>query len=259
MTDAAWTGRHRFFIPPESLDGDIVRFAREQSHQIARVLRIDASEPVIVLTGDGREYLVELTEISPKASFGQITDQRSAPGKAGLAISLYQAVLPRERFELALSKATEVGIEHFIPLKTQRAVARIQEQDWIGRERRLQSLAREAAEQSQRADIPSIGAPVDFSNALRQACATGPTLVAWERGASDLDRGSFRQMARDTRGNISILVGPEGGFTPDEISEAEAAGATLVWLGPRILRAETAGVVLAAILLYESGDLGFPP
>jgi 16S rRNA (uracil1498-N3)-methyltransferase len=257
MSDSAWTGRHRFFIAPEAIDGDVVRFSREQSHQMARVLRVGVREPVVVLTGDGQEYLVELGEIDPKSSTGLIIDRRSATGSTRLAISLYQAMLPRERFELALTKATEVGIERFIPLRTQRTVARIQDQDWPGREKRLQAIAREAAEQSERAVVPSIGAPVDFSAAVAQACADGPVLIAWERGERNLDRDALRKLARNQHGVVSILVGPEGGFTPDEIAASQRLGTRLVWLGPRILRAETAGVVLASILLYESGDLGF--
>jgi 16S rRNA (uracil1498-N3)-methyltransferase len=259
MSDSAWVGRHRFFISPEAIKGDDVQFNREQSHQLTRVLRVGAAEPVIVLTGDGQEHLVELNEINPKASTGQIIDRRSAAGSTRLSISLYQAMLPRERFELALTKATEVGIARFIPLRTQRTVARIHEQDWGAREKRLQAIAREAAEQSEREAAPSIGPPLDFSMAAAQACADGPTLIAWERGDSSLTRETLRDLARGPRGVVSILVGPEGGFTPAEVSAAQELGAWPVWLGPRILRAETAGVVLASILLYESGDLGFSP
>jgi 16S rRNA (uracil1498-N3)-methyltransferase len=138
-------------------------------------------------------------------------------------------------------------------------VARIQEQDWASREKRLQAIAREAAEQSERASTPAIGPPVDFSEAVSQACANGPTLIAWERGVTSLGRSALRELARDPRGAMSLVIGPEGGFTPREVLSAQDLGARPVWLGPRILRAETAGVVLASILLYESGDLGFPP
>ena len=257
MNDSTWTGRHRFFIAPEGIDGDVVRFDREQSHQLTRVLRLHMREPLVVLTGDNQEYLVELVEIHPKATRARIVDRRPAQGNPGLAISLYQALLPRERFELALTKSTEVGIARFVPLRTQRTVARIQEHDWMSREKRLQALAREASEQSERPRIPSIGAPIEFSNAVHQACAEGPTLIAWERADTSLDRNELCELAHDPRRIVSVLVGPEGGFTPDEISAAEGLGARLLWLGPRILRAETAGVVIASILLYESGDLGF--
>jgi 16S rRNA (uracil1498-N3)-methyltransferase len=212
-----------------------------------------------VLTGDGEERLVQLTEIDAIACVGEIVERRPAPGRARLAITLYQALLPRERFELALTRSTEVGIARFVPMRTQRTIARMQPQDWASREKRLQALAREAAEQSERAAIPSIGAPVDFSEAVRQAGAEGPALIAWERGEKRLDREALRRVARGPSGRVSVLVGPEGGFTSDEIATAREMGVQRVWLGPRILRAETAGVVLASILLYESGDLGILP
>jgi 16S rRNA (uracil1498-N3)-methyltransferase len=258
MSESAWNGRHRFFVVPEAIRGDIVQFSREQSHQLARVLRVGLREPVVILTGDGQEYLVELSDIDPKASSGQLVDRRSAPGSPRLAISLYQSMLPRERFELALTKATEVGVGRFIPLITQRTIARVQERDWAGREKRLQAIAREAAEQSERAVVPMISPPIDCTQAVKQACADGPALIAWERGDHSMSRDALRELVRDPGRVVSILVGPEGGFSVEEICAAKELGANLVWLGPRILRAETAGLVLASILLYESGDLGFP-
>jgi 16S rRNA (uracil1498-N3)-methyltransferase len=259
MRESAWNGRHRFFVATEAIRGNVVHFSREQSHQLARVLRVGLGERVVILTGDGQEYLAELTGIDSKGSSGQLVDRRPAPGTARLAISLYQSMLPRERFELALTKATEVGITRFIPLITQRTIARIQARDWAGREKRLQTIAREAAEQSERAAVPLIKPPAEFAQAVQQACADGPTLIAWERGDHTMRREALRDLARNPGGLASILVGPEGGFTPQEVLSAKELGVNLVWLGPRILRAETAGVVLAAILLYESGDLGFPP
>jgi 16S rRNA (uracil1498-N3)-methyltransferase len=248
-------GRHRLFVTPATVDEHSVHFDRDQSHQLARVLRVGRQEPVVVLTGDGQEFLVELRQVDPKACIGEIVDRRLAAAKPRLAVSLYQALLPRERFELALTKATEVGIERFTPVRTRRVVARFEESGWPARESRLVALAREASEQSERGALPSIGKPMAFAEAVRQACSAGPTLIAWERGAAELTRSELRTMAA-AAGQISIFVGPEGGFTPEEIAAGRELGAGAVWLGPRILRAETTGLVLAAILLYESGDLG---
>lgn len=259
MTESAWTGRHRFFLQPEALHDGLVHFDREQSHQLTRVLRIAEKEPVIVLAGDGQERLVTLTAIDRRATIGRIIAQRPAPSAPRLAVSLYQAMLPRDRFELALTKATEVGIDRFIPLSSERVIARLHDRDWPTREARLVAIAREASEQSERPNVPSIGAPIALPGAVRQACSDGPTLIAWERCAGSLRQAEVRAFARDNSGAISIFVGPEGGFTAHEIAMAEGLGASPVWLGPRILRAETAGVVLASILLYESGDLGFTP
>jgi 16S rRNA (uracil1498-N3)-methyltransferase len=258
MSESAWTGRHRFFIQPEAIDDQIVRFDREQSHQITRVLRITETEPVIVLADDGLERLVMLTAIDRRSTIGRIIEQRPARAAPKLAITLYQAMLPRERFELALTKATELGINRFVPIITDRVIVRLNERDWPSREARLVAIAREASEQSERPSIPTIGAPTGFVEAVGQSLSEGPALLTWERGAASPGQAEIRALAGNHSG-ISIFVGPEGGFTPDEIALAEKLGVSLVWLGPRILRAETAGVILASILLYESGDLGFPP
>src|SRR5215212_2636777 len=115
MTESAWTGRHRLFVTPATVKDQSIHFDRDQSHQIARVLRVSRQEPLVVLTGDGQEFLVELRQIDPKACIGEIVDRRLAAAMPRLAVSLYQALLPRERFELALTKATEIGIERFTP------------------------------------------------------------------------------------------------------------------------------------------------
>src|SRR5215212_3539491 len=115
MTDSAWTGRHRLFVTPAAVEDSFVHFDRDQSHQLARVLRVTPQEPIVVLTGNGQEFLVELRQIDPKACIGEIVDRRLAAAMPRLSICLYQALLPRERFELALTKATEIGIERFTP------------------------------------------------------------------------------------------------------------------------------------------------
>jgi 16S rRNA (uracil1498-N3)-methyltransferase len=213
------------------------------------------NEPLIVLTGNGREYLVDMVDLSPKASLGRIVDERESADQPRLLITLYQALLPRERFEQALSRSTETGISRFVPMRTHRTVAKIDDRDWSGRSERLRAIAREAAEQSERSRVPEIGAPMSFGSAIDAAVRSGATLVAWERGETSLDRDRLAADVNGPGGAVSIVIGPEGGFTDDEIALATSRGAQLVWLGPRILRSETAGMILTALLLHESGDM----
>jgi 16S rRNA (uracil1498-N3)-methyltransferase len=253
-----WGHHHRFFVEPSAIEGQTVRFTRDQSHQLTRVLRIGEDEPVIVLTGDRLEHLVQIVDASPKACLGAILDSRDSADHPGPTITLYQAFLPRERFEQALSKSTEIGISGFVPIRTQRTVAKIDERDWPGRSERLTSIAREAAEQSERARVPQIGPPMSFPSAIDLAVQSGVALVACERGKTSITRDELARVANGLEG-VSLFIGPEGGFTEEEIALAASRGAMLVWLGPRILRAETAGPILTALLLHEAGDMGIRP
>ncbi len=259
MSARGWGHHHRFFVEPSAIEDQSVRFTRDQSHQLIRVLRVGQNEPVIALTGDGVEHLVQIVDASPRACFGTILDSRDSADHPVLTITLYQALLPRERFEQALSRSTETGISGFVPIRTQRTVAKIDERDWPGRSERLTAIAREAAEQSERARVPQIGPPTTLPSAIDLAVQSGVALVAWERGKTSITRHELARVANGSEGVVSVFIGPEGGFTEDEITLAASRGAMLVWLGPRILRAETAGPILTALLLHEAGDMGIRP
>ncbi|MFN0072287.1 MAG: RsmE family RNA methyltransferase [Chloroflexota bacterium] len=259
MTQRSWPARHRFFVSESAINGNIVTFDRERSHQIARVLRIGPNEPVVILANDGLERLVRLTEIHQKACVGTIVEQRNAASEPALSITMYQALLPRERFEQALSKATEIGVSRFVPLRAERCVARIDDREWPGRHERLNAIVREAAEQCERALVPRIDPPVELASALDDARARGPVLVLWERGDQTVSITSLRTLTDDAPRHVSIIVGPEGGFTAEEIATARDLQVQLVWLGPRILRSETAGPVLAALVLFATGEMGLSP
>jgi 16S rRNA (uracil1498-N3)-methyltransferase len=113
----------------------------------------------------------------------------------------------------------------------------------------------EAAEQCERGIVPEVTPPLRFPDALAASVRAGPTLVAWERETERSIRDGLQAALADGPGSLSLVVGPEGGFTSSEITLARDAGALTVSLGPRILRTETAGPVLAALVLYEAGDL----
>jgi 16S rRNA (uracil1498-N3)-methyltransferase len=121
---------------------------------------------------------------------------------------------------------------------------------------RWRRIVTEAAEQCERGVVPAVAPPMRFGDALAEAMASGPTLVAWEREREHSIQAGLREALAGP--SLSLMVGPEGGFSSLEISVARDAEALTVSLGPRILRTETAGPVLAALALYEAGDLTPP-
>lgn len=256
MSAADWSGRHRFFVEPKTLDRVEVVFDRAQSHQLARVLRARPGEMIVALDGSGAEYLVRLTDRDGRSVRGEILERRDGLGEPRLPLTLCQALLPREALELSLQKGTESGISRFRPVVTQRVVARASAADWGGRHDRLIRIAREAAEQSERARVPLVESPIPLPEALARAADEGPVLAAWERGVSEPLRPCLRRVLDGDPPHITLLIGPEGGFTPEELELMRRHSAHLVWLGRRILRAETAGAILASVVLYEAGEMG---
>jgi 16S rRNA (uracil1498-N3)-methyltransferase len=251
---------HRFFVEPGDLAGDVVELDGPLAHQVARVLRLRDGDRVVLLDGSGREGEVELVAVTPSRVRGVVRETRVSGGEPRLAVALYQALVPREKLELVIQKGTEVGVSAFVPVACERSLVRRGDGPDAGRLERWGRIAREAAEQSRRGRVPEVRAPLRFPDALAEATAAGPTLVAWEGERARPARTALRELlgappAGRERGRLSLFVGPEGGFAPSEIQAARERGAATISLGPRILRTETAGPILAALALYEAGDL----
>lgn len=252
---------HRFFIPASWVRGNEVKISGPQAHQIARVLRMHSGDKVIVLDNSGWEIHTRLTHVEQNAVNGEVIRRRLSAAEPRTKISLYQGVLKSNRFEFSLQKGTEVGIVEFTPVVAERCV--IRDLDAVEKKsRRWESIIQEAAEQCRRGRKPALRPTTFFLQACDQARNSGGlSLIPWEEGSQPgLHKVLHDTPAGEEQGRppltINLFVGPEGGFTPEEIAQGQRYGLIPVTLGPRILRAETAGIVAAAAILYELGDLG---
>jgi 16S rRNA (uracil1498-N3)-methyltransferase len=219
-----------------------------------RVLRLRPGERVIAFDGLGNEYTVSLTNLRDEQAIGTIESQSSLATEPSLQLTLYQALLPREKFELVLQKATELGVSTFVPLATERSLVPPASLD-AARLQRWRRIVEESAEQSGRGGVPAVKSPQSLKDALAEVQGQ-PALLAWERESQRGLRQTLTELRKgDELTELALFVGPEGGFSPAEADSARESGLTTVSLGPRILRAETAGPVLAALVLYELGEL----
>lgn len=240
---------HRFFLPPECFSAGSVAFPPPQAHQLREVLRLRPGDRVVALDNSGWEHEVELLELGKSAATGAILDKRLCPSEPEIKIALFQALLKNDRFEFVLQKGTELGVSAFVPLLSERYVAR---EPNLARYDRWQRIIAEAAEQSQRGRLPALEPPRPFAEACRQASSLA--LIPWE-GERTLSlhqalEGSTKPEA------VSLFIGPEGGFTAGEIEMARACGLVPVSLGRRILRAETAALAAISAVLYHCGEMG---
>lgn len=244
---------HRFFVPPQSVEGRTVTLVGQIAHQLTNVLRMSPGDRIIVLDNSGWQMETELTEVQTYKVVGQVVRRSLARGEPKIKVTLYQAMLRGDRLEFALQKGTELGVVAFVPMITARCV--IASLDDVNKKlERWRRIVREAAEQSRRGRLPIIEPAMLFMQACERARdAGGLMLLPWEeeRETSLKDVLAASPMPF----SISLLIGPEGGFTREEVQLAQAYGARVISLGPRVLRAETAGLVTVSALLYESGDL----
>lgn len=264
---------HRFFVSPEALSSQPVVLGRELAHRLGRVLRLRPGDRVVLLDNTGWEYEGEIASIESDRVEVRLLGKSLARAEAATCIHLYQGLLKAAKFDWVLQKGTELGVASFTPVACRRAVAGPPSTAVLARWRRI---VLEAAEQSRRGLLPALNPPLALADAI--ASAPGLRLLPWEgeraRGLRDVlqvaqvapgggivayPQPGARSLEPATRSpwpEVSLFVGPEGGWEEDELALAVAQGVVAVSLGPRILRAETAGLVAAAAILYHAGELG---
>jgi 16S rRNA (uracil1498-N3)-methyltransferase len=261
---------HRFFLPIDSFLDGFVKFPPAVSHQLSQVLRMQEGDKVLALDNSGWEFEVVLTKVDPKGTEGTVQRKSLTNVEPRTKITIYQAVLKGDRFDYVLQKGTEIGVVGFVPMLCDRCIIASLGDVSEGKLERWNRIVREAAEQAGRGKLPALHSPVLFDQAC--AMATGVSFMPWEEEKTaglrvalsrwDLDiripaaKGGQKPPRPQRPFSVNIFIGPEGGFSPPEVKAARSHGIRTVSLGPRILRAETAGLVTAAAILYEWGDLG---
>jgi 16S rRNA (uracil1498-N3)-methyltransferase len=239
----------RFTLQPDRLAAGRVTFDAGESRHLSRVLRLQPGDTVIATDGAGRDYKVRLESVGEAAS-GTVVAEAAGVPESPLAITLVQGVPKGDKMEAIVRAATELGVARVRPVLCERTIVRLESARWRDRARRWQRVAREAAKQSGRAVVPEVEMPRPLLECL--GAATDLALCLWEGGGQPL---GVVLAAGGAPRTATVIVGPEGGLAAAEVEAARAAGVAVVSLGPRILRTETAGPAIVAILQSRLGDL----
>lgn len=248
-----------FFVDPRNIsDGRFVLDPDESAH-VARVLRKKPGDTVRLFDGVDRSYEGVLDDATPGRVTGRILDQRSSE-PTGPFVRLFQAIPKGDAFEWILEKTTELGVNEVVPFHARRNVARVARDRAAAKQSRWEKIVRAASAQCGRADVPTVSAPQEFEEILARLDPSQPTFLAWEgeetvslkSALAARSSGEPRADRKEGRLIVNMVVGPEGGFTPEEVSQARARGVVPVSLGPRILRTETAGLFVVGAVLYET-------
>ena len=233
----------RLYVPRAAEDAPRVRIVGSPLRHL-RTLRLRPGERLVLFDEDGAEHEVELSRVADRAAEGVIIATRRPNREAAFELVLAPALLKGDRMDLVIEKATELGVRRIAPVVSRHVVGRGSRVD------RWRRIAASAAEQSGRTRVPTVDAPVDLV-ALVRAVWPPLRILAWEG-----ERAVCLESLPATAGAAIAVVGPEGGFAPDEVEAARDAGFATVALAPRILRAETAAIVTATLCLHRWGDVG---
>lgn len=234
----------RLYLSPPLSVGVERTLDSEDSHYLVRVLRLKPGAHLRCFDGEGSEWAAQLTRSSTRASVVRVAELVRCEGPCELQLHLAQGWLKGPAMDQTVQKATELGISDFWPISAARSNAKIDDARAHGRMRHWQRIARSATEQSERLYLPRLHAPRGLSEFLgRPPC---PKLLFLQPGCEPLPTNLPRQA-------LALLVGPEGGWTPDECNMARHANADLHGLGSLILRAETAPLAALAAVRHGWG------
>lgn len=245
---------NRFFVEPERITNKSINFPADIAHQILHVLRLKHGDEVEVFDNGGHVYRVSLgINAEENQVLGKIQDTLPLRAEPKVRITLYFGLSNREKTEFILQKGTEVGVATFSPFISQRTLVRSSSFS-ENRRARWEKIIREAAEQSGRGRLPELNAPKNLQNCFSEAQRLNAlNLIAWE-GASQADQKLSKSLAGFNRITLGLFIGPEGGFSQDELNKAQAASCGVVSLGTRILRMETAAIIFPALVLFALQD-----
>jgi 16S rRNA (uracil1498-N3)-methyltransferase len=243
-----------FFISSSQVRDNTVAITDPLLKHLRGSLRVRIGERIWVGDEHRSRYLIEVDHVDRHLLQGRVLERCTGPLPSAPCIWLAQALLKGDRMEWVIQKATELGAAGIVPLVTAHTIVRLLPEQAASRRERWQRIAREAAQQSERWDIPTVALPLCASQFFADAKLATQKFILQERGAAT----SLRAVALPSSPleTIALAVGPEGGWRDEELAQARAGGFLPVTLGDRILRAETATIAALAVIQSRLGALG---
>jgi len=243
----------RFYVPYPKIEKGKLKVEGQSVKHIRNVLRLRKGDEITVFDGSGKEY--EGTIVGETPSFVIMAIQEIFPSKteSPLEITLAQSLLKGEKMDYLIQKATELGVKEIFPFFSARSIPLLEGSKRSARLRRWVKIAIEASKQCGRGVVPVIQPIQEYSGLLLSASQESLRLILWEREGARL-REVLTNFKAKTK--VFFMVGPEGGFSQEEVENAKQAGFLPISLGERILRSETVSLSLLSIFQYEWGDMG---
>lgn len=245
---------HCFYTEKENIGGGQVRIVGADVNHIKNVLRMDKGEEITVCDGDGSFFSCRLRELGQDMAVADILVEQKAETELGVRITLFQGLPKKDKMELIIQKAVELGADEIIPVATRFCIAKLEagkkEQKKL---ERWQAISEAAAKQSGRGKIPQIKPLVEYQKAVRLGSQMDICLLPYEKAEGmRVAKRAIKACGKLAKGSqIGVFIGPEGGFDKPEVEMAIQAGIQPISLGKRILRTETAGLCILSALMLE--------
>ncbi len=240
---------YHFFVEEEQVNGENAYISGSDVNHIVNVLRMKIGEELLISVKGDWDYLCKIEEIENdrvNLKLLESMEQRELPIK----LTLLQGIPKSDKLEMIIQKAIELGVSNIIPVKTNRVVVKIEEKKQASKVARWNAIAQSAAKQSKRSIIPKVLNPQTLDNALEIVKDYGVKLLPYEN-ADGIKKTKDILNSLDSKNNIAVFIGPEGGFEEAEVKKSTDSGFEVITLGKRILRTETAGLALLSNIMIR--------
>lgn len=248
---------HHFFVKPEQIDHinaseQMARIVGSDVNHAKNVLRIKPGEVLLISDGGGRDFLCRTVSVENDQILAKVEAEEESR-ELSSRITLYQGLPKSDKMEMIIQKATELGIWQIVPVITRHTVVKLDKKKEEGKQKRWQMIAESAAKQSRRSAIPKILPVIELDKALSECPSYDLALFAYENQKGMSQTAEVLEAVGEDQNiqEIALFIGPEGGFSSEEVLAADKAGLIPVSLGRRVLRTETAGLALLSVLMVQ--------
>lgn len=243
---------YKFFVTGNQIQNNKIKIIGEDINHISNVLRLKKDDKIIICNKeDSTNYVAKIAELHKEEIFCHIINKDIVSNESNINIDIFQGIPKADKMEYIIQKATEIGVKNIFPVQLDRCIGKIEKNKEAKKIERWQKIAEVAAKQSKRDIIPEIKNIINLENICNNIKKYDKILVAYENEQVNTLKKELQIMERNQKLNIGILIGPEGGLTEKEVMILKENGAKIITLGKRILRTETASIVVLSNIMYE--------
>lgn len=248
---------YKFFVSSNQINNSKVQIIGEDVNHIKNVLRLQKNEEIQVCNTDiSKSYITKIVELNNDHILAEILEECNESTEPKISIHIFQGLPKQEKMETIIQKATEIGVTDITPVKMERCVVKLDEKTASKKVERWQKIAEVAAKQCKRDKIPTVHLSINLKSLYEKLEEYDIVIIAYEEERETCIKSVLKSLAHKQNLKIAIIIGPEGGITKEEVELlSKLDNLKVVTLGKRILRTETAPLVLASVIMYEFDEM----
>lgn len=247
---------YKFFVNGEQIGDNEIEITNDDVNHIKNVLRLRIGDKIEICNiSNSENFLCKITKLDSEFVKCSILEKIESNSEANVYLHIFQGLPKADKMETIIEKCTEIGVSEITPVIMKRCVVKLDDKTSYKKNLRWQKIAEVAAKQSKRDKIPQVNLPISIKNIYEKIEKYDIVLVAYENEKKTNIKEVLEGLKPKQKINIAVIIGPEGGIEEDEIEDLRNIGANVITLGKRILRTETAPIVISSVIMYEFNEM----